>query len=75
MRYRSIYGSTVTTWQTSAWASTTVAFGIWSGIVLLGPLISIVKHVRIQLIVMMSFSVAFLGTTSSHGQICPVSNN
>lgn len=39
-----------------------MAFGIWSGIIILGPLIPIIKHVRIQLIVMMGVSVAFVGT-------------
>lgn len=56
-----IYASSVTTWQEKAWASTTVAFGIWGGIVMLGPLIPIIKHVRIQMIVMMAVSVAFMG--------------
>jgi len=34
---------------------------VWSGIVFLAPFIGIVKHVKIQLIVMMSISVAFMG--------------
>lgn len=41
---------------------TTIAFGIWGGIVVLGPFVSIIKHVRSQVIVMMAVSVAFLGT-------------
>ncbi|KAL2421666.1 Trichothecene efflux pump TRI12 [Exophiala dermatitidis] len=60
-----IYASTITSWQKQAWASTTIAFGIWGGIVILGPFVSIIKHVRIQLIVMMAVSVAFLGALAS----------
>jgi hypothetical protein len=33
--------------------------------VVLGPLVGIIKHVRIQLIVMMSVSTAFLGALST----------
>ena len=32
---------------------------------ILGPLVSIIKHVRIQLIVMMGVSVAFMGALAS----------
>ena len=60
-----IYASSITNWQEKAWASTTIAFGIWGGIVILGPLVSIIKHVRIQLIVMMGVSVAFMGALAS----------
>jgi Fungal trichothecene efflux pump (TRI12) len=60
-----IYASSITSWQEKAWASTTIAFGIWGGIVTLGPLVSILKHVRIQLIVYMAVSVAFLGALAS----------
>lgn len=44
---------------------TTIAFGIWGGIVTIGPLVPIIKHVRIQVIVLMSVSVAFLGALST----------
>ena len=60
-----IYGAEATSWQSDAWLSTTIAFGIYGGIVLLGPFVSIIKHVRIQLIVLMSISVAFLGAMVS----------
>lgn len=60
-----IYATSITSWQEKAWASTTIAFGIWGGIVTLGPLVSVLKHVRIQLIVYMGVSVAFLGALAS----------
>ena len=60
-----IYGAQATSWQSDAWLSTTIAFGIYGGIVLLGPFVAIIKHVRIQLIVLMSTSVAFLGAMAS----------
>jgi hypothetical protein len=44
---------------------TTIAFGIWGGIVILGPLVSIIKHVRIQMVIMMAVCTAFLGALST----------
>jgi hypothetical protein len=35
-----IFGSTVSSWEESAWLSTTAAFGLWGGIVVLGPIMS-----------------------------------
>ncbi|OQV08550.1 hypothetical protein CLAIMM_12803 [Cladophialophora immunda] len=60
-----IYGSTVTSWQQSAWLSTTIAFGVYSGFIFCGPFISIVKHIRIQLIIMMTILVTFTGAMAS----------
>ncbi|OAL22854.1 hypothetical protein AYO22_06762 [Fonsecaea multimorphosa] len=60
-----IYGSTVTSWQQSAWLSTTIAFGVYSGFIFCGPWISIIKHIRIQLIVMMTILVTFTGAMAS----------
>ena len=34
---------------------------MWFGLVALGPVINIVRHVKIQMIVLMSISVAFIG--------------
>ena len=36
---------------------------------MLGPFVSIIKHVRIQVIVMMSVSVAFLGEPLCHAVV------
>jgi hypothetical protein len=40
---------------------TTIAFGVWFGMIFIGPFVGIIKHVRIQFIVLMSICVAFLG--------------
>jgi hypothetical protein len=34
---------------------------VWAGIIIFGPFVAIIKHVRIQLIVMMAILVAFMG--------------
>ena len=44
---------------------TTIAFGIWGGIVTLGPLVGVVKHVRYMTTILMAVSVAFLGGLAS----------
>jgi hypothetical protein len=60
-----IYASSVTNWQAKGWASTTVAFGIYGGLITLVPLVGVLKHVRIQLIVYMAVSISFLGALAS----------
>ncbi|EXJ70269.1 uncharacterized protein A1O5_06337 [Cladophialophora psammophila CBS 110553] len=60
-----IYGAGATSWQGNAWLSTTVAFGIWGGIVGFGSIFHIVKHIRYQLIVYMSVTVVFCGALST----------
>ncbi|KIW84313.1 hypothetical protein Z517_03563 [Fonsecaea pedrosoi CBS 271.37] len=60
-----VYGAGATGWQDNAWLSTTVAFGIWGGIVLCGSVFHIVKHVRLQLIIYMIIVVAFSGALAS----------
>ena len=60
-----IYATSITDTHKKAWASTTIAFGIWGGIVVLSPLIGLGKFVRFQLIAMMAVSVAFLGALIS----------
>lgn len=56
-----IFGSTVSSWQESAWLSTTAAFGLWGGIVVLGPLMSWIGHIRYQIMVSSFWMTAFLG--------------
>lgn len=53
-----------------AWAKltgekTTIAFAIWSSIILGLPLVAPIKHVRMQLIVLMSILTAFTGAMAS----------
>lgn len=60
-----IFGSTVTSWQESAWLSTTAAFGLWGGIVVLGPFMSWIGHIRYQIIVSSVWMTAFLGAMAS----------
>ncbi|KIW30533.1 uncharacterized protein PV07_06272 [Cladophialophora immunda] len=60
-----IYSGTITSWQHIAWASLTNAnyhcVRCLVGMIFIGPFVGIIKHVRIQFIVLMSICVAFLG--------------
>lgn len=60
-----IFGSTVSTWQESAWLSTTAAFGLWGGIVILGPLMHFIGHIRYQILVSSVWMTALLGAMAS----------
>lgn len=60
-----IFGSTVSSWQESAWLSTTAAFGLWGGIVILGPFMSWIGHIRYQILVSSVWMTAFLGAMAS----------
>ena len=60
-----IFGSTVSTWQESAWLSTTAAFGLWGGIVMLGPLMHLIGHIRYQILISSVWMTAFLGAMSA----------
>lgn len=60
-----IFGSTVSSWEEAAWLSTTAAFGLWGGIVLLGPFMSYIGHVRYQILVSSVWMTAFLGAMAS----------
>jgi MFS family permease len=60
-----IFGSTVSSWEEAAWLSTTAAFGLWGGIVLLGPLMSWIGHIRYQILVSSIWMTAFLGAMAS----------
>ncbi|KAL1866711.1 hypothetical protein Daus18300_006655 [Diaporthe australafricana] len=60
-----IFGSTVSSWQESAWLSTTAAFGLWGGIIVLGPLMSWIGHIRYQILVSSVWMTAFLGAMAS----------
>ncbi|RYO40855.1 hypothetical protein AA0111_g1315 [Alternaria arborescens] len=60
-----IFGSTVSSWQETAWLSTTAAFGLWGGIVILGPLMSWIGHIRYQILISSIWMTAFLGAMAS----------
>jgi MFS family permease len=60
-----IFGSTVSSWQESAWLSTTAAFGLWGGIVVLGPFMSWIGRIRYQILVSSIWMTAFLGAMAS----------
>lgn len=60
-----IFGSTVSSWEESAWLSTTAAFGLWGGIVVLGPLMSWIGHIRYQILLSSLWMTAFLGAMAS----------
>ena len=52
-------------WETTAWLTTTVAFGAWAGIVFVGSLFHIIKHIRWQLIIGCAWMSAFIGAMAS----------
>ncbi|OTA98955.1 hypothetical protein M426DRAFT_325562 [Hypoxylon sp. CI-4A] len=52
-------------WETTAWLTTTVAFGAWAGIVFIGSLYHIIKHIRWQLIIGCVWMSAFVGAMAS----------
>ncbi|RFU28413.1 hypothetical protein B7463_g7912, partial [Scytalidium lignicola] len=60
-----IYGAQAKGWRDNAWLSTTIAFGIWGGIVIFGSLFHVVKHIRLQVIVFTLVSTAFAGALAS----------
>jgi len=63
-----IYGVNATNWEDNAWLSTTIAFGIIGGIYVWGPMIAIVKHVRIQVIVLTTLTCIFSGALAASNQ-------
>ncbi|KAI1479787.1 trichothecene efflux pump [Daldinia eschscholtzii] len=52
-------------WEIAAWLTTTVAFGAWAGIVFIGSLFHIIKHIRWQLILGCIWMSAFIGAMAS----------
>nr|CCA31154.1 trichothecene efflux pump [Trichoderma brevicompactum] len=60
-----IFSSTLSSWQEVAWMSSTAGFGIWAGIVTLGSLFHIFRHIRWQLIFGSAWVTAFLGAMAS----------
>ncbi|CZR68169.1 related to trichothecene efflux pump [Phialocephala subalpina] len=62
-----VYSPSTSEWQSQAWMSTTIGWGIWGGIVLLFPLVNIVKHVRRQILGLLILSVVFTAALSQVG--------
>ncbi|KAJ5916116.1 hypothetical protein N7504_000131 [Penicillium tannophilum] len=60
-----IFGSTASGWEETAWMSSIVNFASWGGIIIIGPLYHIVKHLRSQLLVGSIWMTAFLGAMST----------
>jgi len=60
-----VFGSTNSGWQQTAWMSCTINFGLWTGIILVGPLYHIIRHIRWQLIVGSAWMAIFLGIMST----------
>ncbi|KAI1106032.1 fungal trichothecene efflux pump [Jackrogersella minutella] len=52
-------------WETTAWLTTTVAFGAWAGIVFVGSFFHIIRHIRWQLIIGCMWMSAFIGAMAS----------
>jgi hypothetical protein len=59
-----IFGSTLSGWEETAWLSSTAAFGIYAGVVILGSLFHL-GHIRWQLLVVSCWVTAFLGAMAS----------
>ncbi|EXJ61492.1 uncharacterized protein A1O5_11808 [Cladophialophora psammophila CBS 110553] len=56
-----IYKTPTTSWQETAWLSTTVGISVWAGMVFLGPLWGVIKHVKWQLVFECAWMTAFVG--------------
>jgi hypothetical protein len=60
-----IFGSTSTGWQDTAWMSSVVNFASWAGIICIGPLFHLLKHLRFQLLFGSIWMTCFLGAMST----------
>ncbi|RYP62292.1 hypothetical protein DL769_007362 [Monosporascus sp. CRB-8-3] len=60
-----IFGSSLSGWREVAWMSSTAAFGIWAGILILGSLFHVIRHIRWQLFAVAVWEVAFLGAMTA----------
>jgi hypothetical protein len=56
-----VFGASATGWEQLAWLSTTFDFGLWGGIVLVGFLYHLLRHLRRQLVVGCIWTTIFVG--------------
>nr|APW30734.1 trichothecene efflux pump [Fusarium nepalense] len=60
-----IFGSSLKNWEETAWMTATAAFGTWAGIMVLGNLFHLIRHIRWQILAGAMWLTAFLGAMSS----------
>ncbi|KIW82954.1 hypothetical protein Z517_02197 [Fonsecaea pedrosoi CBS 271.37] len=60
-----IYRTPTTSWQETAWLSTTLGISVWGGMVFLGPLWGVIKHVKWQLVLLSAWMTAFTGALAN----------
>nr|AAK33081.1 trichothecene efflux pump [Fusarium graminearum] len=60
-----IFGSSLKNWEETAWMTATAAFGTWAGIMVLGNLFHLIRHIRWQILAGAIWLTAFLGAMSS----------
>ncbi|RGP73143.1 trichothecene efflux pump [Fusarium longipes] len=60
-----IFGSSLKNWEEAAWMSATASFGTWAGVLILGSLFHLIKHIRWQIIMGAIWLTSFLGAMSS----------
>jgi MFS family permease len=60
-----IFGSSLKNWEETAWMSATSSFGAYAGVLILGSLFHLVKHIRWQIVVGAVWLTAFLGAMPS----------
>nr|APW30733.1 trichothecene efflux pump [Fusarium louisianense]APW30735.1 trichothecene efflux pump [Fusarium ussurianum] len=60
-----IFGSSLKNWQETAWMTATASFGTWAGVIILGNVFHLIRHIRWQILVGAMWLTAFLGAMSS----------
>ncbi|KAM0304493.1 hypothetical protein ACHAPM_002591 [Fusarium culmorum] len=60
-----IFGSSLKNWQETAWMTATASFGTWAGVMILGNVFHLIRHIRWQILVGALWLTAFLGAMSS----------
>nr|BAA76934.2 trichothecene efflux pump [Fusarium graminearum]BAC22121.1 trichothecene efflux pump [Fusarium graminearum] len=60
-----IFGSSLKNWQETAWMTATASFGTWAGVMILGNVFHLIRHIRWQILVGAMWLTAFLGAMSS----------
>ncbi|KAI1612335.1 fungal trichothecene efflux pump [Exophiala viscosa] len=63
-----VYGSHFTGWKAEAWTTTTIAFGLTSGMLFFGFFFHIMKRIKYQLLFEAVLSTTFIGALASCGR-------